>query len=321
MVAPLERVKIIYQVTNAPFSLIKFPRVLVDIVEKEGVRALWRGHTASLLRVVPYAGIQFMTYDFLKRRFIEQFKNREDQALRVSETMLCGGTAGAVGTAATYPLDLARSRMAVTPPTHASSLIRFHVMRSLHSWHKIGGVAELYKGLLPTLLGVIPYGAISFSTNEAVKRVILRRQNCGQGGAEKGELKVWHKLLAGGVAGIVAQTSTYPLEIMRRRMQTAGHVHADASIESTYTTDKSANRVVPGSAKHHAAPPAIECAAAAAARGMSMSATIAHLYDSHGWRGFFKGVSLNWIKGPIAVSISFTTFDFFKSRLEKYHIS
>lgn len=31
--------------------------------------------------------------------------------------------------------------------------------------------------------------------------------------------------------------------------------------------------------------------------------------------GFFKGLSMNWVKGPIAVGISFTTFEYTKDFL------
>lgn len=60
----------------------------------------------------------------------------------------------------------------------------------------------------------------------------------------------------------------------------------------------------------------------------SMMLTMQHLYEEQGMRGFFKGVSMNWIKGPVAFSISFTTFDILQGwaqteseRIEKNQMS
>jgi len=44
--------------------------------------------------------------------------------------------------------------------------------------------------------------------------------------------------------------------------------------------------------------------------------TVRNLYLEQGARGFFKGVAVNWMKGPVAFAISFTTFDHMQQLME-----
>lgn len=38
-------------------------------------------------------------------------------------------------------------------------------------------------------------------------------------------------------------------------------------------------------------------------------------------RGFYKGLSMNWVKGPLAVGISFSAYDTIKQFLNSIHLS
>lgn len=53
----------------------------------------------------------------------------------------------------------------------------------------------------------------------------------------------------------------------------------------------------------------------------SFYATAQGIYTSFGVRGFFKGLLLNWIKGPVTLSISFTTYDSIKTYLDSLSAS
>lgn len=86
------------------------------------------------------------------------------------------------------------------------------------------------------------------------------------------------RMIFGAVAGMLGQSASYPLDIVRRRMQTA------TITGSAYNTIRS---------------------------------TINTVVKDEGFiRGLYKGLSLNWIKGPIAVGISFTTFDITQNFLQ-----
>lgn len=139
MVAPLERIKILYQVSAEKFALRQVPVVAMNIIQKEGFTALWRGNTATMLRVFPYSGIQFMVFDRCKTSILKQHERRErgnvkrrntDEAIKhfglsPLESLASGMIAGAVSVMCTYPLDLTRAQLALHKRHRRSKNIGF----------------------------------------------------------------------------------------------------------------------------------------------------------------------------------------------------
>ena len=128
------------------------------------------------------------------------------------------------------------------------------------------GFRTFYRGIMPTTLGIMPYAGISFFTYETLKSSYHLYTDFH-------EIHPAQRLAFGACAGILGQTSSYPLDIVRRRMQTDG--------------------LDGGGYKYH-----------------RIVQTLKHVLAKEGLvGGLYKGMSLNWVKGPVAVGISFTTFD------------
>ena len=152
----------------------------------------------------------------------------------------------------------------------------------------------MYRGITPTLLGILPYSGVAFTMNEQAKRKI--KNVTGK------DPTTIQKMQCGALAGLFAQSMTYPLEVTRRRMQTIGIVRAagtDAAVNVLGGTIRTS--------KAHRAAQIIE-------KEPSMLSTVTGVLREQGLRGLFKGVSMNWVKGPIAFSISFTTFDLIQGK-------
>ncbi len=73
---------------------------------------------------------------------------------------------------------------------------------------------------------MIPYAGLSFASYERIKKFILKNQIKNLSINKKAtstheyyELTIVGKLICGATTGIVAQTITYPVDVIRRHMQ------------------------------------------------------------------------------------------------------
>lgn len=241
-------------------------RLLYFTYLNEGFLSLWRGNSATMVRVIPYAAIQFSAHEEYKR-ILGHYYGFRGEALPPWPRLLAGALAGTTAASLTYPLDLVRARMAVTPKEMYSNI--FHVFIRIS---REEGLKTLYFGFTPTVLGVIPYAGLSFFTYESLKS--LHREYSG-----RPQPYPFERMVFGACAGLIGQSASYPLDVVRRRMQTAGVTgHQHGSILSTLRSIVREEGAV---------------------------------------RGLYKGLSMNWLKGPIAVGISFTTFDLMQILLRR----
>ncbi|EJT96599.1 mitochondrial carrier [Dacryopinax primogenitus] len=82
----------------------------------------------------------------------------------------------------------------------------------IRSIHKYEGSAALFKGLGPTLVGVVPARSINFFTYGNGKQIIANKFN-------NGIEDTWVFLTAGALAGIVTSTATNPIWVVKTRLQ------------------------------------------------------------------------------------------------------
>lgn len=74
------------------------------------------------------------------------------------------------------------------------------------------GPGELYRGLAPSLIGVIPYAATNYFAYDTLRktyRKVFKQEKIGN----------IETLLIGSAAGAISSSATFPLEVARKHMQ------------------------------------------------------------------------------------------------------
>lgn len=82
------------------------------VYREQGLLSFWRGNLPNVLRYFPIQALSFVFKDFYKRTFNPYDKNKESVKFFIGN-MAAGGAAGASSLLCVYPLDFARTRLAL----------------------------------------------------------------------------------------------------------------------------------------------------------------------------------------------------------------
>lgn len=160
IMAPGERIKCLLQIQHAAGSGEQKYKGPLDVIKKlykeGGMRSIYKGTAATLLRDVPASGMYFMTYEWLQRVLTPAGKSRSDMS--VWRTLFAGGMAGIFNWMVAIPADVLKSRLQTAPEGTYPNGIR-DVFRQLM---KQEGVGALYKGATPVMLRAFPANAACF---------------------------------------------------------------------------------------------------------------------------------------------------------------
>ncbi|XP_029106275.1 calcium-binding mitochondrial carrier protein SCaMC-3-like isoform X3 [Scleropages formosus] len=204
----------------------------------------------------------------------DEFSERERRSGVVWRQLMAGAMAGAVSRTGTAPLDRLK--------------VFLQVLKTRLTLRKTGqytgmadcakqilrkeGVWAFYKGYVPNTLGIIPYAGIDLAVYETLKNAWL--QHFCVDTADPGVLVL---LACGTVSSTCGQLASYPLALIRTRMQ------AQASVEG--------------------------------GPQLTMLGQFKHIVSREGVPGLYRGIAPNFLKVIPAVSISYVVYEHMKKVL------
>ncbi|GAA5861410.1 hypothetical protein JCM8115_001892 [Rhodotorula mucilaginosa] len=231
--APIERIKLLVQNQG---EMLKSGRLatpykgIADCAARtyadEGLVAFWRGNTANVIRYFPTQALNFAFKDYYKSLFSFDQK-RDGYAKWMAGNLASGGAAGATSLLFVYSLDYARTRLAAdSKGANKGGERQFNGLVDVYKKTLASdGIAGLYRGFIPSVVGIIVYRGLYFGMYDSLKPVVMTGPL--QGSFLASFLLGWGVTTGAGLA-------SYPLDTIRRRMMmTSGEkVHYSSMMDA-----------------------------------------------------------------------------------------
>ncbi|TWW66816.1 Calcium-binding mitochondrial carrier protein SCaMC-2 [Takifugu flavidus] len=265
--APLDRLKVLMQVHGSRSKTMGgVIGGFTQMIREGGLRSLWRGNGINVIKIAPETAIKFMAYEQIKLLI-----GSNQETLGIGERLVAGSLAGAIAQSSIYPMEVSvqapqlvqvlKTRLALGKTGQYTGMVNC----AKHIFLK-EGMAAFYKGYVPNMLGIIPYAGIDLAVYETLKNYWL--QHFAKDSADPG---VFVLLACGTTSSTCGQLSSYPLALVRTRMQ------AQATVEG--------------------------------APQMTMTGLFRHILRTEGLRGLYRGLAPNFMKVIPSVSISYVVYE------------
>lgn len=128
----------------------------------------YRGFTATMAGMIPYAGVSFLCWGHLRAKFL--LRSKGDRKPTPLFDLAIGAVAGATAQTVSYPFEVIRRRMQVGGLTRPGSWLGWR--ETVRTIWRTSGVKGFYVGLSIGYLKVVPMNAVSFTVWVGMKRVL-----------------------------------------------------------------------------------------------------------------------------------------------------
>ncbi|XP_068576999.1 calcium-binding mitochondrial carrier protein SCaMC-2-A [Cebidichthys violaceus] len=260
--APLDRLKVMMQVYGTRTNNMCIMTGMMQMIKEGGMRSLWRGNGVNIIKIAPESALKFMAYEQIK-----QLIGSEKGTLGIMERFVAGSLAGVIAQSTIYPMEVLKTRLALRTTGQFSG-----ISDCAKQIFQREGLGAFYKGYVPNMLGIIPYAGIDLAVYETLKNNYLQRY--GINGTDPGVMVL---LACGTVSSTCGQLASYPLALVRTRMQ------AQAAIEGS--------------------------------QQVTMSGLFRQILQTEGPTGLYRGLAPNFLKVIPAVSISYVVYERLKTHL------
>ncbi|ORX90212.1 mitochondrial carrier [Basidiobolus meristosporus CBS 931.73] len=162
---PMEIVKIQMQVAGADLKPGQPRPTALQVVQRLGLRGVYKGTPATLLRDVPFSVLFFPSHAYLKSVCADTNGNVSFQAVFAS-----GIVAGVFASGAVTPADVIKTRLQMAPKPGEPVFRGF-----AHCFKEIvrnEGPSALFKGIVPRCMIVSPLFGFALLTYEAQQRYL-----------------------------------------------------------------------------------------------------------------------------------------------------
>jgi solute carrier family 25 thiamine pyrophosphate transporter 19 len=168
IVAPFDVVKIRLQLQTHKAHQKKYKSLIQSakvIVSQEGIKALWKGNMTASYLYVTFGGVQFYVFSYCQKLAGENqmFYRYVPQNLH---TFTSGGLAGLAATFLTFPFDVLRTRFAA----QGNIVIYKSTIDAIRQVYLKEGLMGYYRGLVPSLLQIIPQMGLIFESHDRLTK-------------------------------------------------------------------------------------------------------------------------------------------------------
>lgn len=192
------------------------------MLKEGGMSSLWRGNGINVLKIAPESALKFAAYEKIKR----MIRGDEKRQMSIAERFMAGAAAGGISQTVIYPMEVLKTRLALRITGQYSG-----IADAARKIYLAEGLRSFYRGYIPNMLGIIPYAGIDLAVYETLKKKYLSSHN-----TEQPSFLVL--LACGSASSTLGQVCSYPLALVRTRLQAQGELITKKNLPKSVTMEK-----------------------------------------------------------------------------------